>query len=82
MTTLSQLPPNLPAPVDDGACNHLTNMKLPGLSLSSTQGGTVNLATLTGMVDPMCRCPMAGSKFQVPEAARPNPVRSEIMLPS
>jgi len=32
------LPPDLPAPIDDGAARHLAGMELPALSLSSTAG--------------------------------------------
>jgi peroxiredoxin len=32
------LPPNLPAPEDDGAADHLPGMMLPQLTLESTQG--------------------------------------------
>ena len=32
------LPPNLPAPVDDGAADHLTGLELPDLELDSSQG--------------------------------------------
>lgn len=38
------LPPDLPVPQDDGACDHLTGMEVPGLSLESTAGRAVNLA--------------------------------------
>jgi peroxiredoxin len=41
------LPANLPVPQDDGACDHLEGMRLPALNLSSTAGGTVNLAMIT-----------------------------------
>jgi peroxiredoxin len=42
------LPPNIPAPQDDGAANHLTGMRLPDLALPATAGGAVNLAKLKG----------------------------------
>ena len=48
MATLSDVPNDLVAPVDDGACDHLTGMKLPDLSLPSTQGGEVGLSALSG----------------------------------
>ena len=38
------LPDDLPVPVDDGACDHLTGMAVPSLALPSTAGGTVDLA--------------------------------------
>ena len=32
------LPPDLPAPVDDGACDHLTGLVVPALVLDSSRG--------------------------------------------
>ena len=43
-----ELPKDLPVPQDDGACDHLTGMKLPSLALASTRGRRVDLSTLTG----------------------------------
>jgi peroxiredoxin len=37
------LPDSLPAPVDDGAADHLEGMELPALSLPSTSGSEVDL---------------------------------------
>ena len=45
---LYQLPKNLPVPQDDGACDHLTGMKLPSIVLPSTRGRRVDLSTLGG----------------------------------
>jgi len=42
------LPPNIPAPQDDGAARHLTGMTLPDLALPATAGASVNLAKLKG----------------------------------
>ncbi len=43
----TSLPPDLPAPMDDGAADHLPGSVLPeGLVLPSTQGGSANLAEL------------------------------------
>ncbi|HLW61750.1 MAG TPA: peroxiredoxin [bacterium] len=42
------LPPNLPVPKDDGACDHLTGMPLPSVPLASTAGRAVDLAALPG----------------------------------
>lgn len=39
------LPADLPAPVDDGAADHLEGMALPALALPSTSGGDIDLAT-------------------------------------
>ena len=38
------LPPNLPAPEDDGAAEHLTGLAMPSVRLASTLGGEVDLA--------------------------------------
>ena len=45
---LHELPRNLPVPQDDGACDHLTGMKLPAVVLPSTRGRAVDLSTLRG----------------------------------
>ena len=49
MTNLSELPTDLPVPVDDGACDHLTGGRLPDILLPSTKGGRVSLSALTGV---------------------------------
>lgn len=59
MTTLSELPKDLPVPTDDGACSHLLGMKLPSISLPSTDGDMLNLANGTGYVVVYCY-PMTG----------------------
>ena len=43
--SLYSLPPDLPAPVDDGACDHLVGLDVPALALDSSQG-PVDLAEL------------------------------------
>ena len=48
------LPANLPVPVDDGACDHLSGMRLPSISLMSTPGRTVDLAGLRGRTIVYC----------------------------
>ena len=42
------LPPDIPAPPDDGAARHLAGMRVPDLSLATTAGTRVNLAKLAG----------------------------------
>ncbi len=42
------LPPEIPAPQDDGAADHLKGMKLPDLALPATDGANVNLSKLAG----------------------------------
>ena len=43
-----ELPEDLPIPVDDGACDHLTGFLLPDVALISTAGSMVHLAKLPG----------------------------------
>ena len=45
---LHELPPDLPVPQDDGACDHLVSMALPPTPLAATDGRSVNLAELPG----------------------------------
>jgi peroxiredoxin (alkyl hydroperoxide reductase subunit C) len=42
------LPEDLPAPVDDGAADHLRGAKLPRIALAATDGSSVSLALLPG----------------------------------
>lgn len=51
---LYELPKDLPVPVDDGACDHLLRMQLPSVSLASTDGRMVDLASLTGKTVVYC----------------------------
>jgi peroxiredoxin len=41
---LGSLPPDLPVPEDDGACDHLAGMAVPAIALTSTAGRSVLLA--------------------------------------
>jgi len=55
------LPPDLPKPVDDGACNRLTGMLMPPLALPSTAGRMVDLGKLTVSARTVIYCyPMTG----------------------
>ena len=45
MTSVYELPADLPAPVDDGACAHLEGMAVPALELESSVG-PVDFSTL------------------------------------
>lgn len=47
-SNFTELPENLPVPLDDGAADHLKGKNLPKITLPSTDGGTVELASLTG----------------------------------
>ena len=42
------LPADLPAPEDDGACEHVPGLRLPALTLAATDGQQVNLAERRG----------------------------------
>jgi peroxiredoxin len=42
------LPPDIPAPKDDGGAQHLTGMRLPDVALPATNGGPVNLSKFKG----------------------------------
>jgi peroxiredoxin len=59
MNKLTELPENLPVPEDDGACDHLPGLKLPALSLSATNGESINLSTHSGWMLIYCY-PMTG----------------------
>ncbi len=41
------LPADLPRPVDNGTCAHLTGMQVPSIALPATSGRVVNLAALS-----------------------------------
>jgi peroxiredoxin len=47
---LTDLPDNLPAPVDDGAADHLLSTQLPDIELPATDGETMAIAQLPGLV--------------------------------
>jgi peroxiredoxin len=44
----SYLPPDIPAPQDDGRARHLTGLRLPDIELPATSGGAVNLSKRKG----------------------------------
>jgi len=46
--SLEQIPDDLPIPVNDGACDHLTGMNLPEIKLSCTDGSSINIGAQTG----------------------------------
>jgi peroxiredoxin len=53
------MPEDVPAPLDDGACVHLKNMKMPKASLWSTDDQQINLSLLSGWNVIFCY-PMTG----------------------
>jgi len=46
LSDLSELPPDLPRPEDDGACDHLVGLAVPSIRLASTAGHAVDLGDL------------------------------------
>lgn len=42
----TRLPADLPAPEDDGAADHLPDMRLPRIALPSSRGGKIDVSTL------------------------------------
>lgn len=59
MTVLENLPPGLPIPLDDGACNHLPGKPIPPVTLAATNGTRISLKDLKGLVVIYCY-PMTG----------------------
>jgi peroxiredoxin len=59
MNTFTDLPANLPVPVDDGACDHLRGMQMPQLQLAATQGQAIDVARVNGRSVIFCY-PMTG----------------------
>ncbi len=47
---LEQVPSDLPIPKDDGACDHLTEMKIPELELACTNEKSFNIGKQTGFI--------------------------------
>jgi peroxiredoxin len=47
MTDFTELPADLPPPVDDGACHHLRGLAMPSVRLPSTAGRLVDLGALS-----------------------------------
>ncbi len=50
MKDLSQLPDDLPVPVDDGACDHLEGMSFHSLLIKTTSDRSVDLSKIKGTV--------------------------------
>ena len=45
----TNLPADLPVPIDDGAARHLTGVRLPDIALPATTGSAVGLSKLKGL---------------------------------
>jgi peroxiredoxin len=54
MSRSLDLPPNLPRPVDDGACAHLPGFRMPSIELPATNGGSIDLSSLPGRTALFC----------------------------
>lgn len=59
---LLNLPHDLPVPQDDGGCDHLPGLTLPGISLPATDGRSIDLSSFEGF------CVV----FAYPRTGRPN----------
>lgn len=59
MGNFTELPKELPIPVDDGACSHLLGESLPSIALPSTHGKRIDLSAISGRVVIYCY-PMTG----------------------
>ena len=51
---LYQLPDDLPAPLDDGACDHLPGLRLPSVQLLATDGSMIDIAAYAGRTVVYC----------------------------
>lgn len=67
MKDLQQLPDNLPVPVDDGACDHLTGMSFPSLLIKASSGRSVDLTKDNGIVV-IFFYPMIGNPASPPQS--------------
>ncbi|CAH1206511.1 Peroxiredoxin [Candidatus Nitrotoga sp. BS] len=56
---LLAIPPDLPVPIDDGACAHIEGLPLPSVALPSTDGNSINLSQVGGWLVIFCY-PMTG----------------------
>ncbi|MGY0037194.1 peroxiredoxin [Pedobacter sp. NJ-S-72] len=59
MNNLEILPPDLPIPADDGACEHLPGLAIPGLTLKATNRKLIDLSEIQGRLVIYCY-PMTG----------------------
>ena len=68
MKTASMLPTNLPPPVDDGACDHLDNLKIPSVSLpvAGHTSTTVDLSSRERLTIVFCYPRTAAANEAIP----------------
>lgn len=64
MPNVTELPSDLPVPVDDGACDHLFGLAMPAVSLPSTAGRLVDLGALSAPRTVIYCYPRTGSPDQ------------------
>ena len=65
---LLNLPPDLPIPIDDGACAHLPGMTVPALGLPATDGTIVHLDARTRCAPSSSPIPGPGGRARSPRA--------------
>ncbi|KAJ5939714.1 hypothetical protein N7466_002848 [Penicillium verhagenii] len=64
-----QLPPRLPVPQDDGACDHLSaHPALSSVSLASTNQSNVDLSALAGLTLVFCYPRTAQANEEIPDS--------------
>ncbi len=66
MGHVSELPPDLPAPVDDGACDHLLGTSIPDVTLPSTSWERISLRDATRRLSVLYFYPRTGTPGQEP----------------
>jgi peroxiredoxin len=62
-----ELPSGLPEPKDDGACAHLTGVRVPSIALAATDGASIDLSKVRGWTVVYCY-PRTGRPDQPPVA--------------
>ena len=60
------LPPGIPAPIDDGAADHLRGSVVPDVALPATDGRHVSLAAIRGMRVVLYAYPRTGRPGEAP----------------
>ena len=71
---LLELPPDLPVPVDDGACDHLPGSRVPSVRLASSSGRWVDLAEIADRPTVLFFYPRTGEPRRTAGPARdPHP---------
>lgn len=62
----TELPADLPRPIDDGAADHLRGCEVPALELASTLGGVLDLARITAVPAVLFFYPRTGVPGRAP----------------